>query len=94
MDSRAGDDLHFEMEISLEEALLGYSKDITHLDNRILHIDNGDITNPFEVRVIQGQGMPYHNYPSQRGNLHVLHRVQYPKKLTKKQKQMVVDLLD
>jgi len=31
---RAGHDLHYEMDITLKEALLGFRKDITQLDGR------------------------------------------------------------
>lgn len=91
---RAGDDLHYEMEISLEEALLGYRKNMQHLDNRKVLLVNEAITKPFEVRMIQGEGMPHHNYPSQHGDLHVLHHVKFPSKLSQTQKAIVESILN
>ncbi|KAJ0412694.1 hypothetical protein ATCC90586_002324 [Pythium insidiosum] len=90
---RDGDDLHYEMEISLEEALLGYRKNLIHLDNRKVLLTSEKVVEPFEVRTVHGEGMPVHNYPSQHGNLHVLHHIKFPSKLSKKQKEMAEALL-
>ncbi|KAF1334437.1 Chaperone dnaj, partial [Globisporangium splendens] len=91
---RANDDLHYEMEITLEEALLGYRKEVLHLDNRRVNVVTSDVTKPFQVRRIVGEGMPVHNYPSQKGDLHVLHEIKFPKKLTDTQKQLIEELLE
>lgn len=91
---RAGDDLHMDLEISLEEALLGYRKQIRHLDDRRVTLSTGGVTKPFEVRQVAGEGMPVHNYPSQHGDLHVHHEIAFPKSLTAAQKARVAELLD
>lgn len=93
MFSRANDDLHYEMEISLEEALLGYRKDVLHLDARKVWITSTDVTKPFQVRRIAGEGMPVHNFPSQKGELHVLHHIAFPATLSDAQKQLIEELL-
>lgn len=93
-DSRANDDLHYEMSISLEEALLGYRKEVLHLDNRKVRVLQAEVTKPFQVRSIAGEGMPIHNFPSQKGDLHVLHQVVYPTALSDFQKQLIEELLD
>ncbi|KAI9911964.1 hypothetical protein PsorP6_009494 [Peronosclerospora sorghi] len=90
---RTGDDLHYDVEISLEEALLGYSKPIQHLDDRTVVLSHAEITTPFEVRSVEGEGMPVHNYPSQRGKLHVHHDIRFPTKLSAAQKELVKTLL-
>ncbi|KAL4170456.1 hypothetical protein KRP22_008565 [Phytophthora ramorum] len=90
---RAGDDLHYDLEISLEEALLGYKKPMKHLDDRTVVLTNSRVTTPFEVRDVQGEGMPVHNYPSQRGDLHVHHEIRFPTKLSVEQKELVKQLL-
>lgn len=91
---RANDDLHYELNINLEEALLGYRKEVLHLDNRKVRIVQAEVTKPFQVRTIAGEGMPIHNFPSQKGDLHVLHQVVYPEKLSDYQKQLIEELLD
>ncbi|KAG6591162.1 chaperone DnaJ [Phytophthora cinnamomi] len=90
---RAGDDLHYDLDISLEEALLGYKKPMKHLDDRTVVLTNAKVTTPFEVRTVEGEGMPVHNYPSQHGNLHVHHEIRFPKKLSVEQKELVKELL-
>uniref|UniRef100_A0AAV1UNJ3 Chaperone DnaJ n=1 Tax=Peronospora matthiolae TaxID=2874970 RepID=A0AAV1UNJ3_9STRA len=90
---RAGDGLHLDLAISLEEALLGYKKPIEHLDDRTVVLSNSQVTTPFEVRVVQNEGMPVHNYPSQLGDLHVRHEIRFPAKLSVEQKELVKKLL-
>lgn len=91
---RANDDLHYEMNINLEEALLGYRKEVLHLDDRKVRVVQNEVTKPFQVRTIAGEGMPIHNFPSQKGDLHVLHQVVYPEELSEYQKQLIEELLD
>lgn len=90
---RAGDDLHYQLVVSLEEALLGYSKTVQHLDNRRVPLGSADVVKPFQVNTVAGEGMPVHNFPSQRGDLHVQHEIVFPAKLTAQQKQLVEQLL-
>lgn len=40
---RKGNDLKMKIEITLEEALLGFTKEITHLDGHIVTIDRRDL---------------------------------------------------
>lgn len=90
---RAGDDLHMELQISLEEALLGYQQQFTHLDNRKVTLSSAGVTKPFAEKVVSGEGMPVHNYPSQHGDLHVHHQIAFPRSLTADQKKRVAELL-
>jgi DnaJ-class molecular chaperone len=64
-----------------------------HLDDRTVVLTSAKVTKPFEVRAVQGEGMPVHNYPSQRGNLHVHHEIRFPATLTAAQKELVTQLL-
>ncbi|CCI46703.1 unnamed protein product [Albugo candida] len=90
---RSEDDLHHTMEISLQEALLGYDVSIVHLDGRKVHLQYDKIVKPFEVRTIEGEGMPHFNYPSDFGNLHLHHLIKFPTSLTSEQKDLVKKLL-
>ncbi|TYZ64947.1 hypothetical protein PybrP1_013226 [[Pythium] brassicae (nom. inval.)] len=91
---RADDDLHYELEISLEEALLGYRTEVLHLDARRVVLATTDVTKPFAVRRVAGEGMPVHNFPSQKGDLHVRHEIKFPDALTDAQRQLVEELLE
>lgn len=90
--TRDGNDLKHTMHISLKEALLGFSKPIRHLDGRNVDVKHSGITKPFEVRTIAGEGMPHHNFPGERGDLHVKYHVDFPKKLSSEQQRLVEEL--
>ena len=89
---RDGDDLHYDLHITLREALLGYTKTVRHLDGREVAIDVKGVTQPFQVRKMPGEGMPQHNTPSQMGVLHVKNIVDLPATLTDAQKESVARL--
>eukprot|EP01038_Epipyxis_sp_PR26KG_P007601 gene7601-10350_t len=78
---RKGSDLYFKIELSLSEALCGFTKTITHLDGRILKIDSpaGVVTKNDAVKVIRSEGMPLHGNIFTKGGLFVHFTVQFPK---------------
>jgi len=73
--------------------LVGYSKTIEHLDNHKVEISSTDVTKPGQIRIIPEEGMPHHNFPSQRGNLFVEFTVLFPETLTEEQKEGFKKLL-
>jgi len=91
---RKGDDLFSEFELNLKETLLGYSKKIVHLDKREFFIDSNKPTQPFFVRKINGEGMPVHNFPSQKGDLHIKFKVRLPEKLNNAEKDLVRQMFE
>jgi DnaJ family protein A protein 2 len=76
---RQGDDLIYEHQITLVEALTGYQFHIKHLDDRYLHVSSelNTITKPGDVKVIMHEGMPIHKQ-SYKGNLLVKFDVIFP----------------
>ena len=64
---RKGNDLYTTLTLTLEEALLGFNKEIDHLDDHIVTIEKTRVTQPGEIEVIKGEGMPLHNEPSSFG---------------------------
>jgi DnaJ-class molecular chaperone len=86
---REGDALHHEMRLSLREALLGFKRPIRHLDGRDVIVEHKGVTQPFEVRKVAGEGMPVHNFPSQRGDLFVKYVVDLPRTLSPDQQDTV-----
>mmetsp|Transcript_43827 Transcript_43827/g.103084 ORF Transcript_43827/g.103084 Transcript_43827/m.103084 type:complete len:362 (+) Transcript_43827:21-1106(+) len=90
---RDGSDLHHDMKISLLEALVGFSKPIPHLDGHVVTVGESSVMTPGGVITKHGEGMPVHNFPSQAGDLHVHFTIDFPKKMTPQQKQIVSDLL-
>eukprot|EP01015_Nassula_variabilis_P034352 TRINITY_DN8441_c0_g1_i2.p1 TRINITY_DN8441_c0_g1~~TRINITY_DN8441_c0_g1_i2.p1 ORF type:complete len:233 (-),score=65.05 TRINITY_DN8441_c0_g1_i2:9-707(-) len=83
--TRKGNDLSTKIELTLEEALLGFSKEVKHLDEHYVKLERAGVTQPGEVEKIVGEGMPQHEYSSQFGDLFVEYVVQFPEKFTDEQ---------
>jgi DnaJ homolog subfamily A member 2 len=80
---RKGADLVHTMELTLSEALCGFVKTITHLDGRVLKIESkaGSVLKQDAVKLIQGEGMPFHGNPFNKGRLFVHFTVIFPETL-------------
>ena len=80
---RKGGDLIVDFEISLTEALCGFTRTLTHLDNRVLKIEvpAGTVTMHDSVKLIKGEGMPQHGNIFNKGGLFVHFKVKFPKTL-------------
>ena len=86
---RRGNDLHMGINLTLKEALLGFSRTFQHLDGHDFTVASKGVTKPFQVIRLAGEGMPHHDVPSQKGTLHVKCTIKMPKKLTDKQIELV-----
>lgn len=74
---RDGDDLIITISISLKDALLGWSRQISTIDGKQLKVSHGGPTAPTWQESFPGQGMPISKNPSERGNLLVKVNVSY-----------------
>lgn len=81
-----GNDLHMTIQITLKQALLGFKKEVKHLDGRSVYIESGDIVKPGQILKLSEEGMPKHNFPSERGNLYAEVQIQMPSKLEESHK--------
>ncbi|KAI1904461.1 hypothetical protein AGOR_G00005880 [Albula goreensis] len=79
---RQGDNLIMKMEIKLVEALCGFKKTIRTLDDRVLIITSpaGQVIKHNDIKCVQGEGMPLHRDPYERGQLIVQFIVEFPEK--------------
>jgi len=77
---RKGNDLLMRMEIQLVEALCGFQKIITTLDNRHLLLTSlpGQIINYGDTKFIGHEGMPIYRNPFEKGRLIVQFVVKFP----------------
>ena len=66
------------MTISLLESLVGFSKQIRHLDGHSVTVARADVTKPGLVMAIDREGMPIHEQ-ADFGNLLVEFTVKFPK---------------
>lgn len=57
---RLGDNLYWKDVLTLDEALLGFSRKVTHLDGHDLKFGRTAVTQPGFVEMIEGEGMPRH----------------------------------
>ena len=87
---RDGDDLHFTMNLTLEEALCGFAKSVTTLDTRELKVSNKAVTVPNQQLKFPNGGMPNQKDPiNKKGALIVTFKVTFPPTLTDSQKNLI-----
>lgn len=78
---RSGNDLLTKVQITLSEALLGFSRVIlTHLDGRGIEVTfpPGKVIRPKETIILRGEGMPQYKNPDLRGDLYVVFDIEFP----------------
>jgi len=89
--SRSENDLRTTINISLKQALLGFSKTLIHLNKEEILIEKNEVTQPGDVIKVKDKGMPlYAN--SGYGDLYVTVNVEFPDNLTEQQK-LIADKL-
>ncbi|KAL8151092.1 hypothetical protein V2J09_020900 [Rumex salicifolius] len=84
--NRDGNDLVVTHKITLAEALVGYTAQLTTLDGRSLVIPVTNIVSPGYEEVVPGEGMPLSKDPSRKGNLRIKFEIKFPSRLTDEQK--------
>eukprot|EP01120_Amphizonella_sp_Union-15-10_P009697 TRINITY_DN3737_c0_g6_i1.p1 TRINITY_DN3737_c0_g6~~TRINITY_DN3737_c0_g6_i1.p1 ORF type:complete len:370 (-),score=72.65 TRINITY_DN3737_c0_g6_i1:12-1121(-) len=90
---REGDNLYVSFQITLLEALIGFEKELIHLDGRKVILKRDEITKPGQVVQVNGEGMPQHEFPSQTGDLFVEFTFKMPNKLTSQQREGIIKIL-
>eukprot|EP00126_Sphaerothecum_destruens_P006747 Sdes_comp19509_c0_seq1m11058 len=75
---RRGIHLYMTMTLTLIEALLGFEKKIVHLDQQMISVSRRAVTQPGFVLTIPDEGMPKHDFPSERGDLFIEFQVVLP----------------
>lgn len=74
--------LYWKQTIGINEALMGFEKNITHLDGRTLQVVRKAVTQPGFVQVVKGEGMPSFGSKSSKGDLFIEYSVVLPVELT------------
>ncbi|CUS21039.1 LAQU0S02e04412g1_1 [Lachancea quebecensis] len=87
--TRDGNDLIYTLPLTFKESLLGFSKTIQTIDGRTLPISRVQPVQPSDVSTYPGQGMPVAKNPSQRGNLIVKYKIDYPSTLNDSQRRAI-----
>eukprot|EP00158_Paraphelidium_tribonemae_P006372 Partr_v1_DN27793_c1_g1_i3_m67503 putative Pfam:DnaJ_C len=92
---REGDDLKAKIDISLVEALTGFSQTITTLDKRNLKISSQTVVEPGQILRFPNEGMP-NSKNGIKGNLQIEVNIKFPRagsKLTDNQKESLRQVL-
>ncbi|NXS39339.1 DNJA1 protein, partial [Balaeniceps rex] len=78
--TRQGEDLVMCMDIQLVEALCGFQKPITTLDNRTIIITShpGQIVKHGDIKCVLNEGMPVYRRPYEKGCLIIEFKVNFP----------------
>src|SRR5215207_3385734 len=85
---RRGNDLHTTATVSVFTAILGGEADVETMDGKVkLNIPAG--TQPEQVFRLGGRGMPHVKNPKEKGDLFVRLKVQIPKYLSPKQRELL-----
>ena len=88
---REGDNLIYEKVITVWEAMVGSSLDLTTIDGKQLNINIPSGTQPDTVLSCRGEGLP-NARTQQRGNLLIKIKIEIPRKLTAEQKLKISKL--
>ena len=74
-------DLINKMEITLSEALTGFKRVVKQLDGRDVVIVSppGNVIEHESIRIVNGEGMPQHGDPYQKGRMFLIYNVVFPK---------------
>ncbi|XP_055837381.1 dnaJ homolog shv [Episyrphus balteatus] len=92
---RKGDDLYTNVTISLQDALVGFSLDIPHLDGHKVSVTRDKVTWPGARIRKKGEGMPNYENNNLHGNLYITFDVEFPKKdLEESDKEAIKKILE
>ncbi|OBZ72294.1 DnaJ-related protein spj1 [Grifola frondosa] len=81
--------LYWKETIGIEEALLGFERNLTHLDGHIVQIKRHAVTQPGFVQTIKGEGMPVFEQ-SEHGDLYIEYNVVLPTEVSPDMKQRLL----
>ncbi|XP_054611109.1 dnaJ homolog subfamily B member 13 isoform X2 [Dunckerocampus dactyliophorus] len=76
-----------------DQALTGCSVNVETLDGRLLNVPINDIVHFTYQKVVTGEGMPFSQNPSQRGNLILTFGIQFPERLSPERKDLIKQAL-
>lgn len=92
---RKGADLIYKTEITLLQALTGFSFIINFLDGRkvLVKTNENEIIKPKVNKSVKEYGMPFHNSPFRFGNLIIEFDIMFPDKLEKQEIAKISEIL-
>jgi DnaJ homolog subfamily A member 2 len=85
--TREGENLIYNKQVSLVDALCGFEFIIKQLDNRYLKVKINDIIKTNDIRCVKGEGMKKNNELNEYGDLIINFTVIFPNELSEKRKE-------
>ncbi|KAI9633139.1 uncharacterized protein MKK02DRAFT_39117 [Dioszegia hungarica] len=77
--------------LGVGEALLGFERNLTHLDGRTITVKRDGTTQPGEVEVIEGEGMPaFQDVPA--GDMYIEYSIVFPTKISDTNQKRIADI--
>ncbi|KAF8821989.1 putative DnaJ protein [Cardiosporidium cionae] len=86
---RNGDDLETVMHIDLKDALVGFSRELKHLDRTAVRISQSNVTYDGAILRHSNRGMPKSDAYGENGNLLISMKIRYPTSLSLEQKELI-----
>ncbi|KAH6913072.1 hypothetical protein BKA70DRAFT_1397197 [Coprinopsis sp. MPI-PUGE-AT-0042] len=83
--------LYWKETIGVDEALLGFQHNITHLDGRTITLEREAVTQPGFVQVIKGEGMPIYNGYG-KGDLFIEYNVVLPMDVSAQSRKKLLEV--
>ncbi|XP_050306731.1 dnaJ homolog shv [Anthonomus grandis grandis] len=92
---RRGDDLYTNVTVTLQDALVGFTMEIQHLDGHMVSISRDKITWPGARIRKKGEGMPNYENNNLHGTLFITFDIEFPKQeLTAEDKEIIKRILN
>ncbi|XP_022902260.2 dnaJ homolog shv [Onthophagus taurus] len=92
---RRGDDLYTNITISLQDALVGFTLELAHLDGHLVSITRDKVTWPGARIRKKGEGMPNYEDNNLHGTLYITFDVEFPKQeFSEEEKEQLAKLLN
>jgi DnaJ family protein B protein 11 len=90
---RSGSDLHMNVSISLREALLGFTREVEHIDGSKLVVESKALIQCQQTIVIKGRGLAKYLFPGEFGDVVVHPALLWPKALDPEKRAKLVKAL-
>ena len=87
---RLGDDLKYNINLNITEALCGFTRTVHGIDNQSININIERCSVPGKYHVVKGHGMPRKN--GTRGDLMIYYTIDFPSCLSSNQREVIRSL--
>lgn len=84
--------LYWRETIGVDEALLGFERNLTHLDGHTVHVQRTGVTQPGYVQQIRGEGMPVFEQDDKFGDLFIEYNVVLPSSVSQSARTKLLEV--